>query len=487
MAVRSSTHQAGGVVLEKLVNLDGGGYRGPRIDCGQGHLAEFVDYRSKSVITVLTPIQIRRAYYHCSACERGVIPKDKELDIVKTSCSPGVRRLMGHVGGKEAFEEGRQDLEELAGILVKTKQVERVSERLGEQIEVAAAAERKCALGGKLLPFASVPTMYIAIDGTGVPVVPRETIGRAGKDETGRAKTREVKLGCVFTQTSVDSKGRPLRDEESTTYVGAIETADDFGKRIYAEAVRRGLHRAGRVVVLGDGAAWIWNLAVEHFYGAVEVLDLYHARSYIRHLANAVYGTGTKKTTAWTQRRLDKLDDGNVDAVLRSMRRLRPTTLETKEEIRKTIGYLKANKQRMLLCRFSGSRNLFVRFWCCRGWLDRRAAPQTVWYLRMDYSGANAIIALRCCQLGRWEEFWNLTLAIIAGVDSPGPRKCRTPEACLLKQDGIFEGNRRRLHHRQEQVHVPTGEPIPRCAVHDLDDADDPTTRRQRRTQIARV
>ena len=231
MAVRSSTHQAGGVVLEKLVNLDGGGYRGPRIDCGQGHLAEFVDYRSKIVITVLTPIQIRRAYYHCSACERGVIPKDKELDIVKTSCSPGVRRLMGHVGGKEAFEEGRQDLEELAGILVKTKQVERVSERLGEQIEVAAAAERECALGGKLLPFASVPTMYIAIDGTGVPVVPRETLGRAGKDETGRAKTREVKLGCVFTQTSVDNKGRPLRDDESTTYVGAIETADDFGKR----------------------------------------------------------------------------------------------------------------------------------------------------------------------------------------------------------------------------------------------------------------
>ena len=84
MAVRSSTHQAGGVVLEKLVNLDGGGYCGPRIDCGQGHWAEFVDYRSKSVTTVLSPIQIRRAYYHCSACERGVIPKDKELDIEST-------------------------------------------------------------------------------------------------------------------------------------------------------------------------------------------------------------------------------------------------------------------------------------------------------------------------------------------------------------------------------------------------------------------
>jgi len=413
MAVRSSAHQAGGVVLEKLVNLDGGGYRGPRIDCGQGHWAEFVDYRSKSVITVLTPIQIRRAYYHCSACERGVIPKDKELDIVKTSCSPGVRRLMGHVGGKEGFEEGRRDLEELAGIAVKTKQVERVSERLGEQIEVAAAAERECALGGKLLPFESVPTMYIAIDGTGVPVVPRETIGRAGKDETGRAKTREVKLGCVFTQTNVDNKGRPRRDEDSTTYVGAIETADDFGKRIYSEAVRRGLHRAGRVVVLGDGAAWIWNLAAEHFYGAVEVLDLYHARSHIRQLANAVYGTGTNKATAWIQRCLDKLDDGNVEAVLRSMRRLRPTPLETKEEVRKTIGYLKANKQRMRYADFR-KQELFVGSGVveagCKTIAGRRLKQSG---MRWTIRGANAIIALRCCQLsGRWEEFWDARSAV---------------------------------------------------------------------------
>ena len=254
--------------------------------------------------------------------------------------------------------------------------------------------------------------MYIAIDGTGVPVVPRETVGRAGKDETGRAKTREVKLGCVFTQTSVDNKGRPLRDEESTTYVGAIETADDFGKRIYAEAVRRGLHRASRVVLLGDGAAWIWNLAVEHFYGAVEVLDLYHARSHIRQLANAVYGTGTNKATAWTRRCLDKLDDGNVEALLRSLCRLRPTPLETKEEVRKTIGYLKANKQRMRYADFR-KQELFVGSGVveagCKTIAGRRLKQSG---MRWTIRGANAIIALRCCQLsGRWEEFWDVRSA----------------------------------------------------------------------------
>jgi hypothetical protein len=93
--------------------------------------------------------------------------------------------------------------------------------------------------------------MYIAIDGTGIPVVSRETEGRKGKDETGKARTREAKLGCVFTQTELDDNQRPVRDEHSTTYVGAIETAEAFGIRIYAEAIRRGVMRTAQVVILG--------------------------------------------------------------------------------------------------------------------------------------------------------------------------------------------------------------------------------------------
>src|SRR5205823_11112063 len=142
-------------------------------------------------------------------------------------------------------------------IMVKTKSVERVSEALGEQIECSSQRERELALSGKLMSFPPVPLLYLALDRSGVPVVARETEGRQGKDPTGKAKTREAKLGCVFTQTTVDEEGYAVRDEESTTYVGAIEEAEFFGRRIYAEAVRRGLLRARRVIVLGDGAKWI--------------------------------------------------------------------------------------------------------------------------------------------------------------------------------------------------------------------------------------
>lgn len=88
MTIRSSMHGVGGVLLAKMLDSDPG-YRGPRVRCRLGHEADFIDYRSKNVLTVLSRIQIRRAYYHCATCQAGVIPKDADLDIVATSFSPG--------------------------------------------------------------------------------------------------------------------------------------------------------------------------------------------------------------------------------------------------------------------------------------------------------------------------------------------------------------------------------------------------------------
>lgn len=289
-AIRSSMHHVGGVMLEKLINSDGGDYRGVSIPCSCKGKAEFVEYRDKGVTTMLSPVNVKRAYYHCSGCGRGQLPKDSDLDIVRTSFSPGVRRMMGRVGSKESFDEGRKDLEVLAGISVVTKEVERVSECIGGQIEVYGLKERELVFSGKVVPIKSTPKMYVAIDGTGVPVVKSETAGRKGKGLDGEARTREVKLGCVFTQTKVDDKGHPVRDGDSTTYVGAIENAEEFGPRIYAEAARRGVEWAGKVVVLGDGAIWIWNLAEEHFYGAIQIVDLYHAREHLWSIGKLLYG-----------------------------------------------------------------------------------------------------------------------------------------------------------------------------------------------------
>lgn len=230
-SIRRSMHQVGGVLMEKLINSDQGDHRGARITCQAGHEAEFIEYRIKQVTTVLSKMGVKRAYYYCSSCGRGILPKDKDLDIENTSFSPGVRRMMARVGAKESFDDGRTDLEELAGVSVTAKEAGRVSEAIGEQVEAVTDRERVQVMEGKIVPLApAAPILYIAIDGTGVPVVPSETEGRQGK-QTKTAKTREAKLGALFTQTTVDSKGHPVRDEASTSYVGSIETAEAFGSK----------------------------------------------------------------------------------------------------------------------------------------------------------------------------------------------------------------------------------------------------------------
>jgi hypothetical protein len=411
MSIRAAMHGVGGVMLEKLLDFDHG-YCGSHVDCGKGHQAPLVDYRSKRVQTVLATIQVRRAYYRCGVCQAGVIPKDRELDIVATSFSPGVRRLMGRVGGKEPFREGRDDLSALAGISVETKQVERVSEDVGRQIEAVSRRERGAAMSGKIVSSQPIPKLYVAMDGTGVPMVPREIKDRAGKGDNGEAKTREAKLGCVFTQTTVDNEGRPIRDDSSTTYVGAIETAEAFGQRIFTEAIRRGRRFAQAVIVLGDGAPWIWNIAAEHFPGAIEIVDLYHAREHISDLAKSLYGPNTPKAHAWSAKRKDELDAGNVESIVAAMGRLRPRTPALADELRKAIGYFSTNAERMRYRQFR-DLGLFVGSGVieagCKTIVGRRLKQSG---MKWTVDGANAILAVRCCDLsGRWEQYWEARAA----------------------------------------------------------------------------
>jgi len=404
-AVRTAMHAVGRVLLEQVLN-SAPGQRGPSIACGSGHQAEFVSYRDKQLTTVLGPVRLRRAYYYCPHCEAGRSPKDEELDVVATSFSPGARRLLARGGAQEAFAAARADLAELAGLTVPTKEVERVSEYCGAQIEVAATTERAAALTGKLVALPGVPVLYVAIDATGVPVVPRDLEGRAGKD--GPAKTREVKLACVFTQSTVDADGYAVRDPSSTSYVGAIEPAAAFALRVKAEAVRRGLHQATQVVVLGDGAPWIWTLATAQFPAAVHIVDLHHAREHLAGLGKLVYGAETVAAKYWIAARFDDLDDGAVDAVLHALGQLPVHNDAGREQVRKDTEYFEANALRMCYRAFR-TLGLFVGSGAieagCKTVVGQRLKHSG---MRWTVAGANAVIALRCNLLSdRWEDFWN--------------------------------------------------------------------------------
>ena len=398
----------GGSLLEDLLSLDPG-HRGPRVECGEGHRAEFVGYRPKGLDTVLGPVTLQRAWYHCAACRHGLAPTDARLGIAGGSLSPGLRRMVARVGSAEPFAQGRRDLAELAGLELTAKRVERSAEADGELVGVAAAQEADALLAGRVVPFPGakpVEKLYIALDGTGVPMVPRETAARRGKGPDGRARTREVKLGCLFTQTALDARGRPVRDPDSSSWVATLGTAERFGSLLYAEGLRRGAGHAGQLVVLGDGAPWIWNLAGEHFPGAIEVVDLYHAREHLHALGRLVLPALGADGPGWLAERLAELDRGDVEAMLAAARRMALEAVIV-ADVETALGYFETNRERMRYGRFR-ELGLFVGSGAveagCRAVVAQRLKLSG---MRWTVRGASAIVSLRCqAASGRWDDVW---------------------------------------------------------------------------------
>jgi hypothetical protein len=410
-ALRVALYEAGSAALSELLQYEAPVADQRRLPCPCGHHAQYQGLRSKPVLTVLGPAQVSRPYYLCSRCHQGQFPADLELDIADTEVSPGVRRMLAVVGAAAPFDRGREQMQVLAGLEVTTKAVERTAEAIGGDIAEAEQREiqRAVQLDLPVVIGEPVPILYVQMDGTGVPVVKKETVGRHGKTDGQPAHTREAKLGCVFTQTTWDQKkGYAIRDPESTTYVGAIETSGEFGKRIYLESWNRGWSRAEKKVVLGDGADWIWNLAEQHFPGAVHIVDLYHARQHLWDIARMLYPNNTGEQKAWMkvhQKRL--LDKGKIEKLVDALRAIRPTNPEVVEKIRTEAAYFERNAERMRYPKFR-RQHLFVGSGVieagCKTVIGSRLKQSGMfWSVR----GANAILALRCCQLnGRFENYW---------------------------------------------------------------------------------
>ena len=177
----------------------------------------------------------------------------------------------------------------------------------------------------------SIPFLYIQLDGTGVPVVKKETIGRAGKTDGQPAHTKG-QFECVFTQTKSDEEGCAIRDPDSTTYVGAIEPAEEFGKRLYLEAWKRGWSRAEKKVVMGDGAEWIWNLADQYFPGAIQIVDLFHARQHLWDLARKLYPNREVEQRPWMMVHQNMLDGGKIEDLVATLGSIDSSSSELAEK-----------------------------------------------------------------------------------------------------------------------------------------------------------
>jgi hypothetical protein len=389
-AVRDGVLAVGARLLEAGLAARGTGKAGPGVPCPCGQVARFEGYRPKAVQTLVGWVAVRRAYYACAACGRGHCPLDAALGLERDGHSPGVRRLAARCGALLPFAPAAALLAEAAGVRLSASAVRATTEAAGARREgrVQAAVAAAWAQG---VPPASGPApdrLYVAMDGVRV----------LGTDGEGR----EVKVGVV---QPVLRAGRGER-RAAASYAAGLEPAAAFGRRLALEAHGRGLEAAGEVVVLGDGAAWIWNLAEEHFPAATQIVDWYHASERVWALGKALHGDGTPEAAGWVDGQLGRLAAGEVAALVAEWRALpcRPEAAAVRDD---QVGYFANQAPRMAYDRYR-ARGLDIGSGMVEGACKhligaREKGPGMRW----GDPGANAVAQVRVALFNdRWDELW---------------------------------------------------------------------------------
>jgi len=356
-------------------------------------------FRPKRVQSVLGALTLRRDYYYGLAGGRA--PLDEELGLVE-SYTPGLQRLMCRAGAMDpSYEEAARSLLVYGGINVPGRQIQRMVNRLAPDAKVWAQTRKPDP------DQQSIPVMYVSYDSTGVPMIRDELIGRKGKQPDGTAKTREIKLGCVFTQHVRDEKGFPLRDPDSSSYLASFAEAEDFGILMRHEAFRRGMAKAKVVVVIGDGAAWIWTLAKTNFPFAVQILDFYHACEHLFSLCEALFSDPVDIRTHFKCWKTSFKRNGVLKVVTQAQALLGKRSVVDSDTVRSEITYFQTNAPRMQYRSYRRS-GYFIGSGVveagCKTVIGQRAKQSGMFW---TVSGAENVLNFRCLAMeNALDQFW---------------------------------------------------------------------------------
>ena len=268
-------------------------------------------------------VEVERSYYYCRSCGKGLFPLDRALGLEGGALTPGMLSVMAETTPMMSFDAASRHIANLAGVNASSSSLQRWSLALGEEVLRFEQEEvvEDSPLGSR---------MYLAVDGTGVPMRKDDVEGIAGKQEDGRAKTREAKLAVIYTTEERDPEtGAAMKDKGSETSSCLIDSAaaapgspdpSDFAMRLDREALRRGLHGVEDLVVISDGAEWIRNTCEELFGGGkvTFVLDMFHALEYAGDAVKAIFPDKAERDRRFEGIKAD-LEAGRAAKVIREL------------------------------------------------------------------------------------------------------------------------------------------------------------------------
>lgn len=357
--------------------------------------------RPKAVLISLGWITLRRSYYYSATRGEGRFPLDAALGLV-ASYSPGVLRWACRAAALAgSYQAASQDLLTYAGLEIDARQIQHLV------AQMAPAMSRWREAQGPVFNPTAGDIFCVGTDGTGAPMRRSYLRGRKGKNGA-KARTREVKVGTVFTHRKPDKPvQRPERDYASTSYLAAIVSASQFGPLLRAEAIRRGIAKARVVVFLGDGAVWVWKLARINFPNAVCILDYYHACEHLSLLSAALYGEGSKLAKRRFRQWRKALLNDKITQVIDQAKTDLPTQTQPRNLAKKQIAYFERNRARMLYQTFRQA-GYFIGSGVveagCKTVVGQRLKQSGMLWSRQ---GAGHLLTVRCALLSRWfDDFW---------------------------------------------------------------------------------
>jgi hypothetical protein len=346
-AVLAGLHELGNSILAVLCGVRAPVYAAGQVACGCGGEAVYQRRRCGQCKTLLGVIRVSRPYYLCGSCRHGFCPLDGELGFCAGSVSSGLEALLAQLGAEFSFGRTAALVEQLSLVQVSANRCRKATLALGETLAAWEEEQRQAVWEHAMEPPSAaaalaVDPLYISADG--VIVQTRETGGR------------EQCVGAVYTARAHGVHGAPSvsadesRQEttpairtEAATFVSELGSRPHFAQLLWLEAQRRGLEQAATVVFIGDGAHWLWDAAADLFPQAVQILDWYHATTYIWQAAQALYPTQAQERTQWADAQLDALWHSRTAEVIA---RLAPLAAGC-AAVHAALSYFTANQSRM--------------------------------------------------------------------------------------------------------------------------------------------
>lgn len=310
---------------DERVEQQGTGYTQDQIPCSCGRKAAYTAHHPRRLVTLHGSITLSRAYYYCRACKQGHCPLDTTLGLDKGETSLGIRGLIGRLSAYMPDRKAMVEVERLSGVKLAASTVGHLSRDLGAQLAQEWQADEARLKAGNLPgPERCLPCVHTSLDGVFVLV---------------DKKWCEVKIGVVYE--------RGERGVERAAYSATLAKSAEFGSRWRTLTYRHGGQNCRTLVVVADGAEWIWQEVGKYAPLSVQILDYYHAVEHLWVVARARFGEGSEAAAEWMGVQKKALLDDKINAVIDDIALWQPQSPAAEEVRQREVNYLRTHQHRM--------------------------------------------------------------------------------------------------------------------------------------------